>query len=65
MTASTNGWYKCLKGTSFTGYVDLFNKDYCEIAVGNEGEFHYITDTEHLTHLVIHKSAPTALARIP
>lgn len=48
-TASTNGWYKCLKGTSFTGYVDLFDKKYCEIAVGNDGEFHYITDTEHLT----------------
>lgn len=49
MAVSTNGWYKCLKGTSFTGYVDLFNKKYCEIAVGNDGEFHYITDTEHLT----------------
>jgi hypothetical protein len=46
---STSGWYQCLKGTSFTGYVDLFDKKYCEIAVGNEGEFHYITDAEHLT----------------
>lgn len=46
---STSGWYQCLKGTSFTGYVDLFDKKYCEIAVGNDGEFHYITETEHLT----------------
>ena len=46
---STNAWYKCLGGTSFTGVIDLFNKQYCEIAVGNDGAFHYITDTEHLT----------------
>lgn len=46
---STNGWYKCLLGTSFVGYVDLFNKKYCEIAIGNDGAFHYITDTEYLS----------------
>lgn len=45
----TNVWYKCLGGTSFTGVIDLFSKQYCEIAVGNDGAFHYISDTEHLT----------------